>query len=44
MPKRRHCSAIIEPARVITGRASPSTITVTLKRSPFGMYQSLPGG
>jgi hypothetical protein len=41
-PKRRHCSAIIEPARVITGRASPSTITVTLKRSPFGMYQSLP--
>ena len=42
MPKRRHCSAIIEPARVITGRASPSTITVIVNRSPSGMYQSLP--
>ena len=27
MPNCRHCCAIIEPARVITGRASPSTMT-----------------
>src|SRR6185295_19054264 len=42
MPNCRHCCAIIEPARVITGRASPSTTILTVKILPSGVYQSLP--
>ena len=34
--------AIIEPARVITGRASPSTTIFTVKILPSGVYHSLP--
>ena len=36
MPNCRHCWAIIEPARVIVGRRSPSTVILIEKGSPFG--------
>src|SRR4029078_13319771 len=42
VPNCRHCCAIIEPARVITGRASPSTTILTVKTLPSGVYQSPP--
>jgi hypothetical protein len=34
MPNWRHCCTIIAPARVITGRKSPSTITRTVNGLP----------
>ena len=42
MPNWRHCWTIIEPARVITGRASPSTITRIVNGLPSGVIQLSP--
>ena len=42
MPNWRHCCTIIVPARVITGRKSPSTMRRTVKGLPSGPIHWLP--
>ena len=42
MPNWRQFCAIMVPARVITGRDSPSTTTRTVNGLPSGRYQALP--
>ena len=42
MPNWRHCCAIIEPARVITGRPSPSTVILIVNGLPSGVIHWLP--
>ena len=42
MPNWRHCCATIEPARVITGRPSPSTVILSANGLPSGVIHWLP--